>query len=124
MAFSYGIVQPGDEYENGLPVVRPTDLNTRFIKVDGLKRVDPKLAEGYKRTTLIGDELLLCVRGSTGVVSIATKELKGGNVTRGIVPIRFNRKIINQDYGYYLLISNYIQKQIRAKDLWSCINAN
>lgn len=112
---SYGIVQPGEEYSNGLPVVRPTDLTSRFISLNGLKRINPKLADGYKRTKLIGDELLLCVRGSTGVVSIALKELAGANVTRGIVPIRFNSKIINQEYGYYLLISDYIQKQIRAK---------
>ncbi|WP_288071376.1 restriction endonuclease subunit S [Hydrotalea sp.] len=112
---SYGIVQPGEEFENGLPVIRPTDLTSRYIKVEGLKKIDPKLADGYKRTKLIGDELFLCVRGTTGVVSIATPELKDANVTRGIVPIRFNSKIINQEFGYYLLISNYVQKQIRAK---------
>jgi type I restriction enzyme S subunit len=112
---SYGIVQPGEEFENGLPVIRPTDLTSRYIKVEGLKRIDPKLADGYKRTKLIGDELLLCVRGITGVVSIATPELKNANVTRGIVPVRFNSKFINQEFGYYLLISNYVQKQIRAK---------
>lgn len=112
---SYGIVQPGEEFENGLPVIRPTDLTSRYIKVEGLKRINPKLADGYKRTKLIGDELLLCVRGTTGVVSIATLELKDANVTRGIVPIRFNSKFINQEFGYYLLISNYVQKQIRAK---------
>ncbi len=111
---SYGIVQPGEEFENGLPVIRPTDLTSRYIKVEGLKRIDPKLADGYKRTKLIGDELLLCVRGTTGVVSIATPELKDANVTRGIVPIRFSPKILNQEFGYYLLISNYVQKQIRA----------
>ncbi|MCB0649072.1 MAG: restriction endonuclease subunit S [Saprospiraceae bacterium] len=112
---SYGIVQPGEEFENGLPVIRPTDLTSRYIKVEGLKRIDPKLADGYKRTKLIGDELLLCVRGTTGVVSIATPELKDANVTRGIVPIRFNSKFIKQEFGYYLLISNCVQKQIRAK---------
>jgi len=112
---SYGIVQPGNEYPNGLPIIRPTDLTRRLINLDGLKRINPKLADGYKRTKLTGNELLLCVRGSTGVVSIALKELEGANVTRGIVPIRFNSKLINQDFGYYLLISNYIQKQIKAK---------
>jgi len=112
---SYGIVQPGKEYSDGLPIIRPTDLTSRFISLNGLKRIDPKLADGYKRTKLMGNELLLCVRGSTGVVSIALKELEGANVTRGIVPIRFNSKIINQEYGYYLLISNYIQKQIKSK---------
>jgi type I restriction enzyme, S subunit len=112
---SYGIVQPGDEFENGLPVIRPTDLTRRYIKIEGLKKIDPKLADGYKRTKLVGDELLLCVRGTTGVVSIATPELIDANVTRGIVPIRFNSKIINQEFGYFLLISNYVQKQIKAK---------
>jgi type I restriction enzyme S subunit len=112
---SYGIVQPGKDFENGLPVVRPTDLTTRYISKEGLKLIDPKLAEGYSRTKLIGDELLLCVRGSTGVLSIATSELKGTNVTRGIVPIRFNTELIDQGFGYYLLISNYVQHQIKEK---------
>jgi len=112
---SYGIVQPGEEYPDGLPIIRPTDLTNRFIDLKGLKKINPALADGYKRTKLIGDELLLCVRGSTGIVSIALKELNGANVTRGIVPIRFNSQIINQEFGYFLLISNYLQKQIKAK---------
>ena len=112
---SYGIVQPGEEYSNGLPVIRPTDLTKKVITLDGLKRIDPRLADSYKRTTLTGDELLLCVRGSTGVVSVTSKELKGANVTRGIVPIRFNSEFINQEFGYYLLISGYVQKQIKEK---------
>jgi len=60
---SYGIVQPGNEYANGLAVVRQTDLTTKVITLDGLKRIDPKLADAYRRTTLKGGELLLCVRG-------------------------------------------------------------
>lgn len=112
---SYGIVQPGEEYPNGLPVIRPTDLTKKVITLDGLKRIDPRLANSYKRTTLTGDELLLCVRGSTGTVSVTSEELKGANVTRGIVPIRFNSEFINQEFGYYLLISGYVQKQIKEK---------
>jgi type I restriction enzyme, S subunit len=112
---SYGIVQPGGEYLDGLPVVRPTDLTSRIIKAEGLKRIDPRLAEGYKRTILKGGDLLLCVRGSTGVISIAEENLKGANVTRGIVPILFNSSIIEQKFGFYLLISPNIQNQIKAK---------
>jgi len=114
-SLSYGIVQPGNEYEDGLPIVRPTDLTKKNINLDGLKRIDPSLADSYKRTKLSGGELLLCVRGSTGVVGIAVDELKGANVTRGIVPIRFERSVITQAFGYYLLISKMIQDQIREK---------
>ncbi|TWF44682.1 type I restriction enzyme S subunit [Chitinophaga polysaccharea] len=112
---SYGIVQPGDEFENGLPIVRPTDLNSKIIFKEGLKLVNPERADSYSRTTLKGGDILMCVRGTTGTISIASTELKGANVTRGIVPINFNSKILDQSFGYYLLKSNYIQKQIRKK---------
>ncbi|MBX9903203.1 MAG: restriction endonuclease subunit S [Burkholderiales bacterium] len=112
---SYGIVQPGDECSDGLPIVRPTDLTTKLIKLDGLKRIKAELAAGYKRTALRGGELLLCVRGSTGVISIAAAELLGANVTRGIVPIRFDEARVLQNFGYHLMTAGLVQGQIREK---------
>lgn len=112
---SYGIVQPGNDFENGIPVVRPTDLTSEKVFLDGLKRIDPRVADSYQRTKLQGGEILLCVRGSTGVISIADKTLKGANVTRGIVPISFAAEVISQDFGFYLLASKVVQNQIRAK---------
>ncbi len=114
-SLSYGIVQPGEEFDQGMPIVRPTDLTTKVIRLSGLKRIDPKLAGGYKRTALQGGELLLCVRGSTGVVSIASPELAGANVTRGIVPIRFNRSLLLPEFGFYLISGGPVQSQIREK---------
>lgn len=112
---SYGIVQPGDEHQSGLPVVRPTDLTKKVITLEGLKRINPKLAEGYKRTTLRGNELLLCVRGSTGSISVSDPELVGANVTRGIVTIVFDPALVQQEFGYFLMISGLVQKQVREK---------
>lgn len=112
-SLSYGIVQPGDDFNNGLPVVRPTDLKTEFITPNGLKLIDPAKSEGYKRTVLQGDELLVCVRGSTGITSIACKSLADANVTRGIVPVRFNQKLILSRFGYYQFISPLVQNQIK-----------
>jgi type I restriction enzyme S subunit len=111
---SYGIVQPGDEFDGGLPVVRPVDLQQEVVELDGVKRIDPKIAAAYQRTTLRGDEILLCVRGTTGTLSLASPELVGGNVTRGIVPIRFNPAVVSRAFGYYLMRSAAVQKQIRA----------
>ena len=114
-SLSYGIVQPGDDFQNGLPIVRPTNLTKKYIPKLELKTINPILAESYKRTTLTGEELLLCVRGTTGTVSISTEELKGCNVTRGIVPIRFKKNLIDLDYAYYLFNSSVLQKQIKSK---------
>ena len=112
---SYGIVQPGDDVKNGLPVVRPVDLTRDVITLDGLKRIDPELATSYQRTRLQGGELLLCVRGTTGTVSIASPELEGANVTRGIVPIRFKPGLVSAAFGYHLMKSVSVQSQIREK---------
>jgi type I restriction enzyme S subunit len=113
-SLSYGIVQPGDEIDDGLPIVRPTDIGAREVGLDGLKRIDAGRAAGYQRTTLKGRDLLRCVRGTTGVLSQASAELAGANVTRGIVPIRFKSDILSQDLGYFVLRSDGVQRQIRA----------
>lgn len=112
---SYGIVQPGDELSAGLPIVRPTDLGRPLITLEGLKRIDPVRANGYARTKLKGTEILLCVRGSTGVVSMASADLEGANVTRGIVPVRFQADLVDQRLGYFQFLSKPVQDQIRAK---------
>lgn len=113
-SLSYGIVQPGDDVSGGLPIVRPTDLRRRIITLDGLKRIDPAKADGYARTKLKGTEILLCVRGSTGVVAMASEELDGANVTRGIVPVRFAPEKMDQRLGYYQFLSKPVQDQIKA----------
>jgi len=114
-SLSYGIVQPGEEVTGGLPIIRPTDLKTKYIDLTNLKRINPRIGDSYKRTLLDGTELLLCVRGTTGLVSLSTEDIKGANVTRGIVPIRFEPSSITQDFGYYILISGYVQEQIKLK---------
>jgi len=114
-SLSYGIVQPGDELTDGLPIVRPVDLTSNLIRLSGLKRIDPNAAAAYKRTTLQGGEVLLCVRGTTGVASIAAAELAGANVTRGIVPIRFNPALALAAYGFIAVCSESVQSQIRFK---------
>lgn len=96
-------------------MVRPVDLGDKTVCASGIKRIDPVLARSYARTTLEGNDLLLCVRGTTGTVAMAEPALAGANVTRGIVPIRFEPRIISEAFGYYLLRSEGVQRQIRAK---------
>ncbi len=111
---TYGIVQPGEEFENGIPCVRPVDLTSQYIYVDELKRIDPKISSKFSRTLLKGGELLLSVRGSVGIISIADISLIGSNVTRGIVPIWFDSEISNKLFFYYLYCTKEIQREVKA----------
>ena len=111
-SLSYGIVQPGEDVPNGLPIVRPVDMHKKFINTKLLKRINPLIADGYKRTILEGNELLMSVRGTTGIISVTSDVLEVANVTRGIIPIRFNSQLVERDFGYYAMLSHKVQKQI------------
>lgn len=113
-SLSYGIVQPGEDVIDGIPVVRPVDLISTYIKLDGLKKTQQQISESYKRTILRGNEILFCVRGTTGTMGLATSELKGCNVTRGIVPISFDNEITKM-FVFYQLKSFRLQKIIDEK---------
>lgn len=127
-SISYGIVQPGEDITDGIPIVRPVDLTNTRVSRKGLKRVDKSISDAYKRTILKGNEILFCVRGTTGVVSFASEELCGCNVTRGITPLSFDNKA-NSYFIFYLIKSDGLQsiisdntrgialKQINMKDV-------
>ena len=127
-SLSYGIVQPGDHVENGIPVVRPIDLIDTYVYRKGLKCTSAEIASAYKRTVLKGNELLMCVRGTTGVISIASSELVGCNTTRGITPIALDEKVSKWFVYHLIKMSSYQQliasltygialKQINMKDV-------
>lgn len=111
---TYGIVQPGEEFKDGVIIVRPVDLTSDIIHSLGLKRIDPKIENKYRRTRLKGGELLMCVRGTTGVVSIAGEDLKDANVTRGITPIWFTDNF-NNLFALSQIKSQSMQKKIQEK---------
>ena len=108
---SYGIVQPGDGVDNGIPVVRPIDMTHTFVYRTGLKQTTKEISDSYKRTILKGNEILLCVRGTTGLVALATEELVGCNVTRGIAPIECDAQN-NRWFVYYQFLTKGTQQYI------------
>lgn len=110
-SISYGIVQPGDGVENGVPVVRPVDMTKTFVSRKGLKNTTKEISDSYKRTILKGNEILMCVRGTTGMISMATPELQGCNVTRGIAPIECG-PTCDKWFVFYQILNPAIQHHI------------
>ena len=92
---SYGIVQPGDDGTGDMGVLRPVDLIDGRISTSAIKYVNRSIGDGYKRTELNGKEILISVRGTTGITAITDSRFAGMNVTRGIAVIRFDEKKVN-----------------------------
>lgn len=117
---SYGIVQQGNHVDGGVPVVRPVDLHTKFVGKANLKCTSKDISDSYKRTVLNGNEVLLCVRGTTGIVALATEELKGCNVNRGIVPLFFGDDV-DKMFIYYQMQAPFVQEAIEENTMGSAL---
>ncbi|MBR1507152.1 MAG: restriction endonuclease subunit S [Eubacterium sp.] len=112
---SYGIVQTGDDYENGVPVFRPVDIAGGHIpKRQELKRTAPAISAQYKRTVLKGNELLVTVRGSVGETFQTTEEFEGCNVGRNIVPLLTDESKVKQRFLQELFASDSIKRWLKG----------
>ena len=118
---SYGIVQPGDDGTGDMGVLRPVDLTDGTIDTASIKYIDRTIAQGYKKTELNGEELLITVRGTTGITALTDHRFCGMNVTRGIAVIRYDNDKINPVYlNCYLKTDEgqrYIQEHTRGATL-------
>ena len=118
---SYGIVQPGDSGTGDMGVLRPVDMVNGEISTHSIKYIDRSIGASFKKTELVGDELLITVRGTTGVTALTDSRFKNMNVTRGIAVIRYDRRKINPIYLNAFLNTDesqqYIQEHNRGATL-------
>ena len=112
---SYGIVQTGNDQEDGVPVFRPVDIVNKIPKLTELKKTTEEISNKYKRTILKGRELLITVRANIADTCIIDEEFKGCNVGRGIVPIRIQEDIMVLEFLKYLLDSKHLNDDIKSK---------
>lgn len=112
---SYGIVQTGDDQEEGVPVFRPVDIVNRMPIRAELKKTTQEISDKYKRTILKGRELLITVRANIADTYIAGEEFKGCNVGRGIVPIRTDERIIRLEFLKQQIDNEHLNEWIKSK---------
>ena len=103
---SYGIIVPGDNVSDGVPMVRPSDFKNGSLDLSNVYRVTQSVEQKYSKTRLNGDEVLIQVIGQPGQVMLATKECKGMNVTRNLAVIHVDSEILNREY-----LKQYIEKE-------------
>jgi type I restriction enzyme S subunit len=114
---NYGVVQPGDDYPGGVPVVRVGDFSGRFVNIESLKRVSPSIDEMHRRSRLVGDEVLLACVGSIGRVALADERLRGFNTVRAIARIRCGDRLDRAFLSQYLelpWVQQYFTKETRT----------
>ena len=118
---SYGIVQPGNDGTGDMGILRPVDMVEGKISAASIKYISRDIGDSFKKTELTGDELLITVRGTTGITALTDGRFVGMNVTRGIAVIRYDRRKINPIYLKTYLNTDksqrYIQEHTRGATL-------
>lgn len=90
---AYGVLQPGDDVPDGVPLVRVCDVADGRVAVDQLKRIAPGIAAQFSRTVLRGGEVLLTIVGTIGRTAIAPETLRGANTARAVAVLPTNEII-------------------------------
>ena len=115
----YGILMPGEDTDGGVPVVKVRDYDHRGIEVGQLLRAAPSIETPYRRSRLEPGDLLMSIRGTTGVIAIVPPELVGANITQDTARIRVN--VANRDYLYQALHAPYVRRQIRLHTIGQAV---
>lgn len=113
-SINYGVVQPGGYCEDGVPLIRVSDLQNGRIERSALKKISPSIESTYRRSRLRGDEILISCVGSTGVVAIADRSVKGFNVARAVARIPLSESVSRAFMATYLR-TEFVQKYFRAE---------
>jgi len=83
----YGVLQPGDDLPDGIPLVRVCDVAEGRVDEGNLKRIAPSISAQYERTVLQGGEILLTIVGTIGRTAIVPQSLHGANIARAVAVI-------------------------------------
>jgi type I restriction enzyme S subunit len=90
---TYGVIKLGSHIEEGIPVLRSSDVRWLKINNSKVKLISPEIASNYSRTFLEGGEVLVTVRGSLGGVAVVPKGMAGYNISREVAVIPLIEKL-------------------------------
>jgi len=94
---SYGILMPGPDIPDGVPVIKVRDIKGGEIVQSRLLRTSKEIDAEYARSRLREGDLLMTIRGTVGRTAIVPSELAGANITQDTARIA----IVGGSSDYY-----------------------
>jgi len=116
-AVTYGIVQAGEEAENGVPYIRTGDLVDGGIRLEGLRHTAPEIASKFQRSTVDPGDLVMSIRATVGTTAMVPDVLAGANLTQGTARIAPGDRVSPGYLLEYLRsgeVQSWIKQQIKG----------
>ncbi|MBL8483846.1 MAG: hypothetical protein JNJ60_16745 [Rhodocyclaceae bacterium] len=97
----YGVVQPGTETPGGVPLIRVQDMESGTILESQLRTVSPGIDAEYRRSRVVGGEVLVSVVGTIGRTSVVPQGLSA-NIARAVARIACRQDVSGLWVHYWL----------------------
>lgn len=100
-SITYGIVQPGDHVDGGMPFIQSSDIKESKI-AKTLQCTSQKIAEKYFRSEVNPGDVLFSLRGNIGATAIVPDYLVVANMARGVARLSLKPEFDNFYIKYAL----------------------
>ena len=110
----YGIVLPGLNVPDGVPIVKGGDVAANRLALESLNRTTREIESGYARSRLKGGDLVIAIRGSVGEIAVIPEELTGANLTQDVARISVS-PAVDADWLRLVLESPIVAHQIQQR---------
>ncbi|GGM29698.1 hypothetical protein GCM10011608_12960 [Micromonospora sonchi] len=114
---NYGVVQPGNNEDGGVPLVRVGDLTDGRVNRSSLKHISPAIEAQYSRSRLRGNEILVSCVGSIGVVALVEPDDVGSNIARAVARVPLKDQKMRPYVAAYLqtrTVQDYFTNELRT----------
>lgn len=107
---SYGVIKLFDPDDNGVFILRCSDVKPGFIDTTNIRTITKELSEEYKRTILSENDVVINVRGTLGGCAVIPKSMEGYNIAREVALISPDRTKYDSKFIMYYLLSDIFEK--------------
>jgi len=83
----YGIVLPGPDVDEGVPIVKGGDIAAHRLDPRLLCRTSSEIEAPYARARLNPGDVLFAIRGSIGDAALVPESLRGANITQDVARV-------------------------------------
>jgi type I restriction enzyme, S subunit len=127
-SIAVGVMYPGDHSPGGVPLIKVGDIKSGIISAAPDFCISEATNHEYRRSQLVGDELLITLVGNPGECVVVTPAMAGWNPARAIAVMKLKdsglrtyvKTVLESSAGRHLIdsvLNTTVQKTLNLKDI-------
>lgn len=119
-AIMYGIVLPGENVEDGIPIVKGGDVKPSRLVLDLLCRTTREIEASFARARLKPKDVVYSIRGTIGDAELVPDDFAHVNITQDVARIS-PREDIDSGWLLYVMRSKPVFVQLEQRSLGAAV---